>query len=1017
MFGKIRLLLLLLAIIPGALLAQTTRISPELQMRLTENAEQPIEVYLLLNDRVDAAAIEAYFERENVPINERVPILIDTLKRTAKRTQADVLESLKETEGVNFSSLRTYWVANVIFVKATPDAIASLSRNPDIALIDENYQLRPIGLAMVESPVMPASPGGRESGISAINAPALWKLGYTGYGRRAMIIDTGEDTDHPAIRNQFLGQTAPVEHAWSSNSLPGPCLSNDFGVASHGTHVTGTIVGLDRSNRDTIGVAFNGQWMAGGVILSGCDGYEGGSAESIVSNFEWALDPDGNPNTIEDMPDVINNSWGRNNPPQSHCDGNFSLSLDLADALYAAGTALVFSAGNEGPGEATHVSPAFISADTVKVFSIGAVNANSGNLPIAGFSSRGPTTCELPDGSLKIKPEVVAPGVNVRSAVIGGGYQQFSGTSMAAPHVAGAILLLKEAFPDLTGEELMKALYFTAEDLGEEGEDNTYGRGMINVESAFYYLLEKGYSPAPPASSARDLVLIDVQTNGVHCDSRFQPAFVVENNGTDTIFTFDVLIETTTGPPASFLVPVYETLEPGTRRNILLPLPVELDEGAYTLRFELVNPDSSSDDRPLNNTLLLEVMITSTPSYAVESPQMAPLCNGGSVLALYEPNGDNELMYWYNDISDGDLLGIGNRFLSPPLNGSENQLTLWAELRHTRSAGLPEIPEDSPFEDSYFSSSGGLVFNAYRPFVLKSASVYAKEKTGAVIVLKDQYGSTLETVPKGLNAGWNRVTLNLNVPQGEGLVLTVSKGNQQLLQETGAIGYPLLTEDILLITGSADTITPLGLYQFFFDWEIDYADACSRVPLTLDLSETAAPEASFLINSITTVSDGSFKLTLQGIGQNIEEWEWQTHPLGLTATGQTPVITFPESGIYSIDLLVTTEAGCTHAITRTIELGQATSSESVVKEPAAITLYPNPTKGSFSILLTEETANTGNLPMTVTITDQLGRLVYGPVELDRTISTEVTPPKLPIGLYFVRISREGQHMVHKLVIR
>jgi bacillopeptidase F len=1017
MSGKFQFLALLCCLL-SLFTPLSAQISDGLEKKLGEGeASGYYDIYILLSDRVDAALLEARFEKDNLAIETRVPTLIETLKEKAAATQPLLMGRLSKIPGVVAGSFRTYWVANVIFLRATADAIQEIASDPAVALIDENYALKPIGLSKTRGAVTTAVPGGREPGITAINAPALWALGYTGYGRKAMIIDTGEDLDHPAIRNQFLGQTAPESHAWSGTSDPGPCLSDDFGVASHGTHVTGTIVGLDRANRDTIGVAFNGQWMAGGVNLSGCDGYEGGSAESIVANFEWALDPDGNPTTILDMPDVINNSWGRGNPPESHCDGNFSLSLDLADALYAAGTALVFSAGNDGPGDATHVSPAFISSDTVKVFSVGAVNGNIGNLPIAGFSSRGPTTCDLPDGPLKIKPEVVAPGVNVRSAVIGGGYQQFSGTSMASPHVAGAILLLKEAFPFLTGEELMKALYFTAHDLGEEGEDNTYGRGMIDVEDAFLYLIDKGYTPEPPANRARDLTLIEVQTNGYHCDGRFQPSFVVENNGTETVSSFDVLIESTSGTPASFLIPVTQTLEPGARRNILLPEPADLPEGQYILRFELVNPDSISDDRPLNNSLLLDVQVSETPSYFIESLQIDPLCANGSALARYIPADTSELVYWFDAITEGQLLGTGNEFLSPPLSSPEDQLTLWAELRHTEQTGAPEPDDDGNQDPSDFASEGGLIFDAHRPFILKAVSINALEKTGAVVVLKDQFGSTLETVPTGLNSGWNRVSLDLEVPRGNGFLLSVSTGNQELLQESGIIGYPFEVEDILSINASTDSLAPYTLYPFFFEWEIEYANVCSRVPLTLELSDAQAPGVTFLINSITSYSDGSFALKLEGIGDDIQNWSWETDPLGLTATGKTPMIEFPEGGVYTITLNIVTEEGCAHAVRRTIELGQATGTEAPERENPSFIVHPNPTDGRFSILPVGDWIGGGHEEMSVVLYDQLGRQVYGPVRFSGIGPAKLEVGTLPGGLYMVRISVGSQHMVTKVVIR
>ena len=189
------------------------------------------------------------------------------------------------------------------------------------------------------------------------------------------------------------------------------------------------------------------------------------------------LNPDGNPLTTDDMPAVVNNSWG--DTPGS-CTSSY---LTAIHNLEAAGVAAIFCAGNSGPGASTIWAPAKSNFTGLQVFSVGALDGNYDDLPIATFSSRGPTPCN--QGSDQIKPEVSAPGVNVRSSWTGEIYVYMGGTSMATPHVCGAIALLKQAFPDKTGNELKQMLYETARDLGEPGEDNTYGMGIIDVYQAY----------------------------------------------------------------------------------------------------------------------------------------------------------------------------------------------------------------------------------------------------------------------------------------------------------------------------------------------------------------------------------------------------------------------------------------------------------------------------------------------------------------------------------------------------
>ncbi|MCL4280128.1 MAG: S8 family serine peptidase, partial [Ignavibacteriaceae bacterium] len=153
--------------------------------------------------------------------------------------------------------------------------------------------------------------------------------------------------------------------------------------------------------------------------------------------------------------------------------------------------------------------------NSVNVFCVANINGASwlagSNDPITSSSSRGPSLCGG-TGSLLIKPEVSAPGTSVRSCNSSGGYTSATGTSMAAPHVAGAVALLKQAFPNLTGRQILEALYNTARDLGTAGEDNTYGTGLIDVYAAFLSLGTPDTTPPDPISN---LLVINPTSNSL----------------------------------------------------------------------------------------------------------------------------------------------------------------------------------------------------------------------------------------------------------------------------------------------------------------------------------------------------------------------------------------------------------------------------------------------------------------------------------------------------------------------
>jgi len=189
----------------------------------------------------------------------------------------------------------------------------------------------------------------------------------------------------------------------------------------------------------------------------------------IHRGFQWLLDPDGNPATA-DAPNVVNDSW-----TMSVGGCNLDFQLDLRN-LRAAGILPVFSAGNYGPLAGTVLSP----ANNPEAFAVGATDDTD---VLAPSSSRGPSACP---GA--VAPQLVAPGVNVRTSDLYGSYLDVSGTSIAAPHVAGALALLLDALPGLSADQQAAALDGGALDLGPNGPDNSFGSGRLDVLAAYQRL-------------------------------------------------------------------------------------------------------------------------------------------------------------------------------------------------------------------------------------------------------------------------------------------------------------------------------------------------------------------------------------------------------------------------------------------------------------------------------------------------------------------------------------------------
>ena len=308
-----------------------------------------------------------------------------------------------------------------------------------------------------------------------LNIPSLWSRGITGKGRLICSFDTGVEVGHPALDIKWRGHGTSLSTAWFSNVAPDSPPTDKVG---HGTHTMGLMVGSDGA--DTIGVAFDAQWITAGVIDQGQP--LPSTISDILAAFQWVLNPDGDVNTTSDVPDVILNSWGVPRGLFTPCSETF---WEVIDNVEAAGIVTIFAAGNEGPNPLTMRDPADRAATPLNSFSVGAVDNNK---VIGDFSSRGPSSCD----TSQIKPEVVAPGVLVRSSSKDGGYGFMTGTSMAAPFIAGLVALIREYNPDATVEQIKQAIINSCQDLGAAGEDNAYGNGLPDASIILNFIPPPG---------------------------------------------------------------------------------------------------------------------------------------------------------------------------------------------------------------------------------------------------------------------------------------------------------------------------------------------------------------------------------------------------------------------------------------------------------------------------------------------------------------------------------------------
>ena len=414
-----------------------------------------------LSDQVDRVATVSKMSRA-----QRLKSVIRNLESYRPSGVDRVEQFLKDH---STSVVTRYWIVPAFTATLSDAEITDLGTFPGVRDIvaDESVEL----IAPVDVRAADALATSSSSHVQMMNVPALWARGITGLGRLVCSFDTGVESDHPALSGNWRGNHASLSASWFSTIAP---TVTPYDKADHGTHTMGTMVGVAGS--DTIGVAPGAEWITAGVVDQGKS--LSATFSDILAAFQWALNPDGDTATTDDVPDVILNSWGVPASLFSPCDETFFAAIDNVEA---AGIVCIFSAGNEGPAASSLRNPASRASSPLNAFAVGAVdNARV----VASFSSRGPGGC----GFTAIKPEIVAPGVNVRSAAKDGGYKLMSGTSMAAPFVAGLVALCRQYNPDATVEEIKWAIINSAQDLGPTGEDNSYGYGLPDASRLLEFL-------------------------------------------------------------------------------------------------------------------------------------------------------------------------------------------------------------------------------------------------------------------------------------------------------------------------------------------------------------------------------------------------------------------------------------------------------------------------------------------------------------------------------------------------
>ncbi|PRX67477.1 subtilisin family serine protease [Nonomuraea fuscirosea] len=439
------------------------KIDPAVQAELERNDKATFWV------RMKGAA-DLSGARRAVTKEAKAELVFDAKSARAKASQTGLRELLDS----HHAEYTPFWIVNAVKVTASEKLAAEIASLPEVDRIAPTRTVSlPKPITGKAEPQVRATTAGKgvqavEWNIDRVNAPRVWdELGDRGEGIVIAHIDTGAQFDHPELLESYRGRNQDGTYSHDYNWFdPGevcpsaaPCDNN-----GHGTHTMGTMVG-----KNGIGVAPGAKWIAAkGCEVNTC------SDASLLAAGQWIVRPTdlNGQNPRPDLaPDIVNNSWGG--------DGFDPWYKEVVDSWLAAGIFPAFSNGNEGPSCRSSGSP----GQYVTSYSAGGFDIDNN---LYARSSKG----EGENG--EIKPNIAAPGVNVRSSTPGDAYASFTGTSMASPHVAATVALIWSAAPGLTGDipatrALLDGSALDVSDTscgGTAADNNVWGEGRLDTYAA-----------------------------------------------------------------------------------------------------------------------------------------------------------------------------------------------------------------------------------------------------------------------------------------------------------------------------------------------------------------------------------------------------------------------------------------------------------------------------------------------------------------------------------------------------
>jgi serine protease AprX len=524
----------LLSLLLVTAVASAALIEPALQEQMARvDGSERIGVVIALKDQLDGQAIIQTVKDKQ----QRWEMTVTSLKAMAERDQAGLISLLQAKAAAGkVTDIQSMWIVNAVYCEATREVIRQVANRDEVWFVQWNLIPTDDALAIAgNNPAARDVTDGAytvEWNVQKVKADSVWYVyGYTGEGVIVGHIDTGCDYTHPDLSGHMWVDPNYPHYGWNFEQN-----NNDpMDAQGHGTHTAGTVAG-DGTGGDSTGMAPHAQTMVCRTKTSLGSPLPDTVAENTVMNaMQFCVAPPLSPTHHAQLL-TMSLGWLHSWTPRR------ALWRDCVTNVAAAGLPYFIANGNEGsssppdnvrtPGDCPNPyhHPAEPDGGRSGAISIGATTSSD---DIASFSSWGPVSWtgivpydDYPYPPGLYKPDFSAPGENVTSCRLGGGYTQMSGTSMATPCAAGVCALILEKNPTLLPEDVSEIMQNSVLPLGTQPKNNTFGTGRIDA------MLCIANTPAP--GPFHDVALDRILAPAPKIDplTPLAPVVVVKNRGT-----------------------------------------------------------------------------------------------------------------------------------------------------------------------------------------------------------------------------------------------------------------------------------------------------------------------------------------------------------------------------------------------------------------------------------------------------------------------------------------------------